>query len=75
MVSSLISIVYSELKQLAHLCVSITMSVINACHLCQASVRSKNNVALLSTTEIQHKLRGRIACLQEVSGKKIDYFL
>ena len=52
MVSSLISIVYSKLKQGAQLCASIAMSVINACRLCRASVRSKNSLALLSTTEI-----------------------
>ena len=54
MVSSLTSIVHSKLKQRAYLCASITMSAINASHLRQASVKSKNSVALFNTTGIQH---------------------
>ena len=70
MVSLLMSIVYSELKQHEILCASITMSAINACRLCQASIGSKNSIALLSTTRIQHKWTDRIVYLLEASGNK-----
>ena len=62
--------VYFKLKQHACSCVSIMMSAINVCCLCQASIRSKNNIALFSTTGIQHKLTDRIVYLLEASGTK-----
>ena len=72
--SWLTSISYSELKQRGYLCTSITMSAINACRLCQASVKGKNSVTLVSTTGIRHKLTDRIVYLVyllEVSGNKL----
>ena len=68
MVSSLMSIVYSELKQRVYLCTSITMSVINACLL--TLFKSKNSIVLFSTTGIQHKLPDRIAYLLKASGNE-----
>ena len=58
MISSLTPSVSSKLKQRAYLCVSITMSAINASLL--TLVRSKNSVALLSTTRMQSKPTDRI---------------
>ena len=74
MVSLPTSIVYSKLKQRAYFCARITMSVINACCVCQGSVRSKNSVALFRTTAIQHKLTGRIVYLLESSSNKSIIF-
>ena len=67
-VSSLTSI-YSELKQHVYLCAArIMMSAINAC--LRTLVKSKNSVALFSTTGIQHKLRDRIVYLLEASSNE-----